>query len=530
MIRAHRLTRSVPCFARGQAAAAQAAEAPAKPPPKTTSTHTQKPLPRAVAPVSMKQVKFLKEDVTDVMSELPEFNFYEIKEPQSNPYARATLDHSILLNPPSSTPVRGKVEYSVLENGLKIASIDRGGPSASLGLYVSAGSRFEDATSFGMTHATSLMGYKSTAHLSNLRTVKVLEHLGANLTTTCTAGREEVSYTVQVMREFMPLVVPLLVGNVLFPRLLPWEVKTAQAGVAEAQAAMAADPDASVNDLLHKTAYCNNTLGNSTVGSARTDFSPDAIRSYMLDHFAPERMVLTGVNVPHDELAKWAMRSFVDYNAIPLKERKATKATYTGGASLVEGDSPFCHVAIGLESSAWGKDLPAISVLRALLGGSNVDQAPGSGVTSRLGQVVAQNGSLQSLSAFNSTYSDSGLFGVYAVCEPAAAGIVVADISKALSGLATVSDDEIKKAKAVLKGSLLRQVDDSAALMQDMGTQMLLSGKYATPAEFCAVVDGVSVSQVTAAAKKILSSKPTVVAFGDTHAIPHYSTIEAGLK
>merc|ERR1712194_721742 len=143
------------------------------------------------------------------------------------------------------------------------------------------------------------------------------------------------------------------------------------------------------------------------------------------------------------------------------------------------------------------------------------DQAPGSGVTSRLGQVVAQNGSLQSLSAFNSTYSDSGLFGVYAVCEPAAAGIVVA---------------EIKKAKAVLKGSLLRQVDDSAALMQDMGTQMLLSGKYATPAEFCAVVDGVSVSQVTAAAEKILSSKPTVVAFGDTHAIPHYSTIEAGLK
>jgi len=403
--------------------------------------------------------------------------------------------------------------------------------SASLGLYVSAGSRFEDASNFGVSHLVSLMGFKSTAHLSNLRTVKVLEQLGCNNTAISTAGREEISYSVNVMREFVPLVVPLLVGNVLFPRLLPWEVKNAANGISRAQNDMASDPDAAVNELLHRTAYYNNTLGRSPLATERTNVCPESIRNFMLDHFAPERMVLTGVNVSHDELTKWAMRSFVDYNAIPLKDRTVAKATYTGGACNMDGDSPFCHLAIGFESAAYGKDLPATSVLRALVGaGSAAVKVPGSGLTSRLGQVTAQNAAIESTSAFNSTYSDGGLFGVYTVCEPTAAGAVATEIAKVLAGLTNISTEEVNKAKAMLKGDLLRQVDDSNVLMKDMGTQMLLSGKYAGPAEFCAVIDGVTASQVSAVAKSILASKPTVVAFGDTHAVPHYTTIEAALK
>merc|ERR1740115_649300 len=113
------------------------------------------------------------------------------------------------------------------------------------------------------------MGYHSTAHLSQLRTVKTLEQLGANSTATCQAGREEIVYNVDVMREFVPLVVPLMVGNVLFPRLLPWEVKAAQKDVATATAALKSSPDGMINELLHSAAFCNNTLGRSPLSSQR---------------------------------------------------------------------------------------------------------------------------------------------------------------------------------------------------------------------------------------------------------------------
>merc|ERR1719236_211402 len=107
-----------------------------------------------------------------------------------------------------------------------------------------------------------------------------------------------------------------------------------------------------MKELFYKAAYCNNTLGFSPFASNRSMpyFTPETIRSFLLDNFAPERMVLVGVNVAHSELSKWAMRSFADYNAIPMKEREETKALYTGGDLRVEGSSPFCHLALGFES------------------------------------------------------------------------------------------------------------------------------------------------------------------------------------
>merc|ERR1719469_1716277 len=211
-------------------------------------------------------------------------------------------------------------------------------------------------------------------------------------------------------------------------------------------------------------------------GRSMSYFTPETIRSFMLDSFAPERMVLVGVNVEHDELAKWAMRSFADYNAIPMKQRTETKAAYTGGDLRAEGPSPFCHVAIGLESAGWGqKQLAAITVLQAVLGaGTAVSAGPGRGLTSRLAtEVVAQSPYVESCAAFNTSYSDTGLFGVYGVCQPDKAGDMCSAIAQTLKGLGSVSGGELSKAKAMLKGKLFRELDNDDVLMQDLGTQVL---------------------------------------------------------
>jgi len=481
------------------------------------------------------EVKFVKEDVEQVMQELPAFNFYEMKESQANPYAGTTLDRSILLDPQEPKLVAPKAQFSKLENGLKIASVDKQGLTARLGLFVHAGSRFENATNFGASHMTALMAYASTAHLSQLRTVKTLEQLGAHHTTTCKAGREEIVYQVELQREYVPLALPLLIGNILFPRLLPWEVKAAHKKVKAAKEEFEGSADALINELLHKAAYCNNTLGQSTLVSDRalSYFTPETVRNYLLDHFAPERMVLVGVNVDHAELSKWAMRSFADYNAIPLKKRDETKALYTGGDRRLEGSSPFVHLAVAFESVPWGhQDLPAVTLMQTLLGGgSAVSKAIGTGVTSRLAtQVVKQSPYVESAAAFNTSYSDSGLFGVYAVGKPEKAGDIAKAIATTIKSLTTVSKEELTRAKAVLKGKLLRQADNDVELLQDLGQQILISGSYGGPADFAKLIDGVTEAQVVDVAKKILGSKLTLASYGDVHAVPHYAAMEAALK
>jgi len=244
----------------------------------------------------------------------------------------------------------------------------------------------------------------------------------------------------------------------------------------------------------------------------------------MVDHFAPERMTLVGVNVSHSELSKWAMRSFADYNAIPMKKRDEAKAIYTGGDLRSDGASPYCHLAIALESAPWAKkELASITLLQALLGSASaVTGDIGTGRTSRLStEIVKQSPYVESCAAFNTSYSDSGLFGIYGVSQPDKAGAMATAMLKSLSGLTSVTKAELDKAKAMLKGKMFRQVDDGNTLMQDMGQQLLLSGRYGSPADFAKVIDGVSEAEVTAVAKKMLSSKPTVAAFGDTHTVPH---------
>jgi len=489
----------------------------------------------AVPAVSFKEVKFVKEDVEKVMMELPDYSFYEFKEAEPNPYQGTTLDRSILLNPPAPALTQPKFEFSKLENGMKIASIDKQGLTARLGLYVHAGARFEVPGNLGAAHMSALMGFRSTAHLSHLRTVKTLEQLGAHLSSSATAGREEIAYQVQLQREYMPLAVPLMVGNVLFPRLLPWEVKAAQSDVPTSKQALTKDADTMVSELLHKAAYCNNTLGLSPFASERSMgyFTPETIRTYMLDHFAPERMVFVGVNVDHAELSKWVMRAFADYNAIPLKKREEKKAQYTGGDMRLEGASPYCHLALGFESTAFGQtELAPVALVQALLsGGSAIYSGIGSGVTSRLStQVLRQSPYVESCAAFNTSYSDSGLFGVYGVCQPEKASEMAMAMASALKGLSSVSKEELAKAKAMLKGKMFRQADDDSELMQDMGQQVLLTGKYGSAAEFGKIIDGVTEADVTAAAKKILGSKLSLAAYGDVHSVPHYAAIEAALK
>merc|ERR1711920_932696 len=144
----------------------------------------------------------------------------------------------------------------------------------------------------------------------------------------------------------------------------------------------------------------------------------------------------------------------------------------------------------------------AATVLQTLLGGgSAVSSSPGTGMTSRLSaEVVQQSPYVESCQAFNTSYSDTGLCGVYGVSQPDKAGDMCAAIAKTLTGLGSVTAEELARAKAVLKGNLLRQLDDDVMLMRDMGTQLLTSGRYSSVSALSEAIDGVTEAAVTSAA------------------------------
>jgi processing peptidase subunit alpha len=356
--------------------------------------------------------------------------------------------------------------------------------------------------------------------------VKTLEQLGVKAS--CDAGRESVAYKAAVLREYVPIVVPLLVGNVLFPRLLPWEVNAAHELIDLSKKKMG--PDAIVTEMLIQTAYHNNTVGIPLYAGpgATTKFAPEALRDYMLGHFAPERMVMVGVNCDHDTLATWAMRSFVDYNAIPFAKREEPKAKYTGGCHAVsESTLPNIHFAIGFEHAGGyaAKDLYAVAVLQALLGSWMGAPTPGAG----LGTKLAALKDVESAAAFYVPFSDTGVFGVY-VSAPAASGTALPGAIKEILKSVKPSAEELARATAAATTQLLSAMEDASTMADDIASQILMTEKVATAEEMTKAIAGVTEADVTKVSSAIFATTPTIMSYGNISSAPLYAEVLAAYK
>lgn len=478
----------------------------------------------ADAPAKWNTVQFKKEDMAAVMQEVPDFDFYHIgSEMNPNLFKDVNMSQAVEYSP---TPVGdGSYQYSKLENGLKIVTSDSGGGVSEIGLFVKAGSRWENVSQLGVTHMLELTAFRSTAHLSHLRTVKTLETLGVDAK--ATAGRECMAYTASLLREYVPVAVPLLIGNVLFPRFLPWEVTAAHEQI---DLSKKMDVDAAVSELLIQTAYHNNTLGLPVHAGpeATTHFKPEVLRDYMIAHFSPERMCMVGVNVSHAELTTWAMRSFVDYNAIPFSKREEPKAKYTGGGHQVSvGGVPNLHFAVGFETGgSAAPSLYALAVMQAMLGTCMGKPAPGAGMGTRLEALLGKGA--DSAAAFHQPFSDSGVFGVYVSAPASMSGAVPAMIKEAMAKKPDAA--ELEKAKASAKTAVLTAMGDPATLCEDIASQLLQTGKVSTADEIAAAIDKVTAAEVESAGAALLKTNPTAVSYGNTSTAPLYADVQALFK
>ena len=71
---------------------------------------------------------------------------------------------------------------------------------------------------------------------------------------------------------------------------------------------------------------------------------------------------------------------------------------------------------------------------------------------------------------------------------------------------------EVERAKSQLKASLLLGLDGTTSIAEDIGRQLITSGKRLTPKEIEAAVDGVNVNDIQRCAQKYLWDKDIAIA------------------
>jgi len=71
-------------------------------------------------------------------------------------------------------------------------------------------------------HLLERMAFKSTLNRSHFRLVREIEAMGGN--TSASASREQMGYTIDALKTYVPEMVEVLIDSVRNPAFLDWEV------------------------------------------------------------------------------------------------------------------------------------------------------------------------------------------------------------------------------------------------------------------------------------------------------------------
>merc|ERR1712113_800695 len=136
---------------------------------------------------------------------------------------------------------------------------------------------------------------------------------------------------------------------------------------------------------------------------------------------------------------------------------------------------------------------------------------------------------VESCQASSVMYADSGLFTIYATVVPQHADNFISVLTRIFQGVAKISAEEMQRAKNALKSSIHMNLEMRAVMMEDIGRQLILSGKVGTAQEFGRMVDAVTDKDLLLALQQCLKTEPTVVALGASENVPAYAEVKRRL-
>ncbi|GJN68161.1 mitochondrial processing peptidase alpha subunit [Purpureocillium lilacinum] len=209
-------------------------------------------------------------------------------------------------------------QITTLPNGLRVASEALPGSFSGVGVYVEAGSRFENASLRGVSHIMDRLAFKSTSQHSADEMLEKVEALGGNIQ--CASSRESMMYQAATFNSAVPQTVELLAETIRDAKLTDAEVaeqiETARYEIAE----IWGKPELILPELVHTAAFKDNTLGNPLLCPEDRLGAIDkaTVTTYRDLFYRPERMVLAFAGVDHGAAVTLAKQFFGDMKASPL--------------------------------------------------------------------------------------------------------------------------------------------------------------------------------------------------------------------
>jgi len=380
--------------------------------------------------------------------------------------------------------------------------------TASLGVWVGAGSRDEQPDEHGISHFLEHMAFKGTTRRTARQIAEEIEAVGGDLN--AATGVEMTAYYARVLKADVPLALDVLSDILTEPMFDPDEITREKNVIIQEIGAVEDTPDDLVFDHLQSTAFADQAVGRSILGTPATVRSIDGkrLRAYLSRNYrAPDTVIAAAGALDHDQIVAEVERRFAPL--IGPAAATPVKARFAGGARVEARDLEQVHIALALEGVPQrDPSIYSLQVFTNVLGG---------GMSSRLFQEVReQRGLCYSIYAFHSPYVDTGMFGLYAGTDAADSAelmrVVVGEITSAAE---TITEAEVARAKAQMKAGLLMALESSGARAEQLARQMLIHGRPIPLEEIVGKVEAVTVESARRAGRDLIArGRPAVAALG----------------
>jgi predicted Zn-dependent peptidase len=370
--------------------------------------------------------------------------------------------------------------------------------SVAIGAWLTRGSRHESDEESGIAHFVEHMLFKGTHRRSARDLAQAIDSVGGQVD--AFTSKEYVGYYIKVLDEHVPIALDLLSDMLLNPALTAQDIVREQGVVLEEIKMVEDAPDDLVHEMFAAKFWKRHPLGRPILGTARTvgSFSQDGLREYFQrTYVAPNLVVAAAGHLHHDQLRDQVARAFESLSPVTSGVRDAAPEVSPGVEERIK-DIEQSHVCLG--TTAYGErhdDRHAVFVLNTILGSS---------MSSRLFQHIREDRGL-AYSVFSNltTYTDAGMISIYAGCAADKVDEVVSLAMGELQSLRTdpVPEEELRRAKDHLKGSVMLGLENTSSRMSHLARQEMVFGRHLTFDEILANIEAVSADDVQRVAQDL---------------------------
>lgn len=377
-----------------------------------------------------------------------------------------------------------EVKSTRLPNGVVVLSEHMPGlRSVTAGIWVRRGSRHESPELNGICHFIEHAVFKGTrrrtAHDIAVETDRLGGHLDAYTT------HELTGFATKVADHSLPEAIDLLADLVSQPRFDQVDLEREQKVILEEMKMVEDTPDELLGELFNAAYFPDQPLGRPIEGTRETvpTFDHKKTVAFHAQEFAyPNLVVAAAGNIDHARLVELIGTAFGGCSGGTGVLPTSVSASRPRPAApiLIEQKSELeqAHLVIAAPwPSALDEDRYAASLLASVIGG---------GTSSRLWQKVREErGLAYSVGAGGSTFSDIGVFNVYAGTSPDQLDEVLDLSIHELRQVVyeSVSEEELRIVKEQAISGILLGLESSSARASTLARQEIIHGRRISPDE-----------------------------------------------